>query len=93
MKDKILILVIGILIGAVLTSAGFFIYEKNNSSATQNETQNQMMERPDRAMPNGEMPDGKTPPEKPEGDLNDENKDNSKLKNESTEKTSRNSSK
>lgn len=35
MKDKILTLIIGILIGAVITVGGFFIYEKvsgNNSN-------------------------------------------------------------
>ena len=32
MKNKILILIIGILIGAVLTSIGFYIYQKNNTN-------------------------------------------------------------
>lgn len=32
MKNKILILIIGILIGAVVTSIGFYIYQKSNTS-------------------------------------------------------------
>lgn len=68
MKDKILVFLIGLLLGAVLTSAGFLIYEKNNTSNTQNNEQTQMMERPEGGMPNGERPDGETPPEKPDGE-------------------------
>ena len=69
MKDKILVFAIGLLLGAVLTSAGFLIYEKNNSSSTQNSEQTQMMGRPEGGMPNGERPDGQIPPEKPDGDV------------------------
>lgn len=32
MKNKILVLIIGILIGAVLTSIGFYIYQKSDTS-------------------------------------------------------------
>ena len=58
MKDKVLIFIIGLLLGAVLTASGFLIYEKNYQNNFQ--------------FPNGErfemmpMPDGKEPPEKPE---------------------------
>lgn len=59
MKDKILVFIIGLLVGAVITSSGFLVYEKNNKNTiqTQNQGQMQMMERPD----------GETPPEKPDG--------------------------
>ena len=63
MKNKILILIIGILIGAVLTSIGFYIYQKNNNGG------------PD-FLQNGEMPqmpnggNGQTPPDKPSGEQN-----------------------
>lgn len=64
MKDKILVFIIGLLIGAVVTASGFLVYEKNNKNTTQtqNQTQGQMMERPN----------GQTPPEKPDGDNNNE---------------------
>lgn len=36
MKDKILMLIIGILIGAVITAGCFLIFNKNSSSSTGN---------------------------------------------------------
>ena len=64
MKDKILVFIIGLLIGAVVTASGFLVYEKNNKNTTQTQnqtqTQRQMMERPN----------GETPPEKPDGENN-----------------------
>lgn len=60
MKKKILPFVIGILVGAIIATAGFLIYEKTNT--------NNMMPNRERA---GEMMnrgDGETPPDKPEGD-------------------------
>ena len=92
MKDKILVFLIGLLLGAVLTSAGFLIYEKNNTSNTQNNEQTQMMERPEGGMPNGERPDGETPPEKPDGENGNgtrpepPSKDNKSSNNNSTSK-------
>lgn len=66
MKDKILIFVIGLLVGAVITASGFLIYEKANKTKNQ--------------MPNGERiemmqrPDGERPPERPNGSENDGNR-------------------
>lgn len=67
MKDKIMCLIIGVLIGAIITTTGFLIYNKsisNNSSQTENMPMNQ----------NGQM--GETPsdnngepPEKPSGNM------------------------
>ena len=60
MKNKILPFVIGILVGAIIATAGFLIYEKTNT--------NNMMPNRERA---GEMMnrgDGETPPDRPEGD-------------------------
>ena len=34
MKEKIIIFIIGVLVGAVLATGAFFIYEKNNTSNT-----------------------------------------------------------
>ena len=64
MKNKILILIIGILIGAVLTSIGFYIYQKNNTNANGGPDFSQNGEMPQ--MPNGG--NGQTPPDKPSGD-------------------------
>ena len=64
MKNKILILIIGILIGAVLTSIGFYIYQKNNTNTNGGPDFSQNGEVPQ--MPNGG--NGQTPPDKPSGD-------------------------
>ena len=49
MKDKILIFVIGLLVGAIIALSGVLIYEKINKNTDQipNGERMQMMERPD----------------------------------------------
>lgn len=71
MKDKILVFIIGLLIGAVVTASGFLVYEKSNKNTTQtqNQTQGKMMERHNGETP-PDMPDGQTPPEKTDGENN-----------------------
>ena len=74
-KEKIIIFVIGLLVGAIIASGIFLIYTKTNS--TNCEAQNTQMngETPPE-MPSGEngqppeKPDGENgqPPEKPDGD-------------------------
>lgn len=82
MKDKILVFIIGLLIGAVVTVSGFLVYEKNNKNTTQtqnqNQTQGQMMERTD----------GERPPEIPNGEDNDETRPEPPSKN-NTSKTNK----
>ena len=81
MKDKILIFIIGLLVGAVITAAGFLIYEKFNKDANH--------------MPRGEKmemmerPDGEEPKELPSGNKNDGNRPElpSKNNNSTNEKT------
>ena len=60
MKNKILPFVIGILVGAIIATVGFLIYEKTNT--------NNMMPNRERT---GEMMnrgDGETPPDRPDGE-------------------------
>ena len=66
MKDKILVFIIGLLIGAVITASGFLIHAKTHKNAHQMPSRErmQMMQRPD----------GETPPEKPNGMQNDSNR-------------------
>ena len=77
MKNKVLIFIIGLLIGAIITAAGFLIYQKTHTNANQTSSEGnmQMMEKPDGeppAKPDGEnsgsMPEGETPPAKPDGE-------------------------
>ena len=75
MKVKILVFIIGLLVGAVITASGFLIYEKtNNTNQMLSGERMQMMERPD----------GETPPEKPSGTENDSNRPEPPSKNNSS---------
>jgi len=65
MKDKIIIFIIGLLLGAVIATGAFYVYTINNNTCN-NSNQNTMMnggEPP--AMPSGQMEE---PPEKPNGE-------------------------
>ena len=76
MKDKILNFIIGVLVGAVITASGFLIYEKANKNTNQMPSgeRMQMMERAD----------GETPPEKPSGWENDDNRPKLPSKNDTS---------
>lgn len=77
MKDKILVLIIGILIGAIVTASGFLIYEKVNTNSKHQMLRGEGMQMMGR-------PDGEEPPEKPEG----ESQQNSSSKSTPPEKPS-----
>lgn len=70
-SNKILILIIGIIIGAIITTSGFLIYNKSYIEKKLNQVN--MMERDfgrqENNMPDGEIPNGdkNVPPQKPEG--------------------------
>ena len=82
MKDKIIFLIIGILIGAIITTSGFLIYNKllsNNMSQPEMMQMNGNGQMPPPSNDNmGEppaKPDGEEqgePPAKPDGDNNEE---------------------
>ena len=75
MKDKIIIFIIGLLVGAVITASGFLVYEKinQNNNQTSSVEEMRMMERPD----------GETPPEKPSGMESNEDRPEPPSKNNS----------
>ena len=62
MKNKIVTFIIGMLVGAIIATGGFFIYQKMNHP------KGMQGDRPDRMM---ERRDGETPPEKPDGEQGD----------------------
>ena len=72
MKDKIMIFIIGVLVGAVISTGAFYIYTTaSNSKSSNQEIQmngGQPPEKPAGEPP--EKPDGENgqPPEKPDGD-------------------------
>lgn len=68
MKDKILMFIIGVLVGAIIASACFFFYAKNITS----QSNQQGMGQPPQMSQNGNstgMPSG-TPPQMPNGNNN-----------------------
>ena len=77
MKNKILIFVIGVLIGAIITTVGFLIYEKvkgDNQVADQSNIPQMMRDGNGQMTPpqmsGGEMSNNQgTPPEKPSGEI------------------------
>ena len=79
-KEKIILFVIGVLIGAVISTAAFFVYTKTlgNSSNDTSSSSQQMSGGTPPEMPSGENSEnsqGGTPPEKPSG--NSSNSSNS----------------
>ena len=77
-KEKIILFVIGVLVGAVISTAAFFVYTKTlgtNSNSNSSSSQ-QMQGGTPPEMPSGENSSngqGGTPPEKPSDDNNSEN--------------------
>ena len=82
MKDKIMFLIIGILIGAIITTGGFLIYNKSLSNNVIQPEMMQMNENGQIGLPSNDnmgepptKPDGEEqgePPAKPDGDSNEE---------------------
>ncbi len=67
MKDKILLFIIGVLVGAVISTGIFYIYTSTNSNECSN---NYEM---NREMHNGQPPEmGEEPPEKPNGNFGED---------------------
>lgn len=66
MKEKILTFIIGLLIGAVITTLGFLIY---NKTVANNSNQPEMMQMKENEQKEGQQPGSmEQPPEKPDGD-------------------------
>ena len=63
MKDKILTFIIGVLVGAIIASVGYYFYHKSTQNTQMpSETPPQMMQNGSTGMPTG------TPPELPNGE-------------------------
>ena len=86
-KEKILLFIIGVLVGAVISTAAFLVYTKTlGASSNTNDSSRQMPGGTPPEMPSGENNQGGTPPEM----SNDENASNGKT-NTSSEKPSNSS--
>ena len=68
MKDKILLFVIGVLVGAVISTGAFFAYTKATTTCnTNSNNQMQMPEGNPPSMQNGQSGQNGQPPEMPNG--------------------------
>lgn len=70
MKDKILLFIIGVLVGAVISTGAFFVYTK--ATTCNNSNNNQMMDmrggtHPSMNGENNQNNENGQPPEKPDG--------------------------
>ena len=79
-KEKIILFIIGVLVGAVISTAAFFVYAKtlSTSSSTGGPSSGQMQSGTPPEMPSGDNSEGGqsgTPPEKP-SDNNSESNNN-----------------
>lgn len=68
LKDKIIIFIIGLLVGAVIATGAIFIYSKTTTCNTTNNSQMQMPGGNPPSMPSGENSENGQPPEKPDGE-------------------------
>ena len=68
MKDKMILFIIGLLVGAVISTGAFFVYTKSTCN-TNNNNQMQMPGGTPPSQPNGQSGQNVKPPEKP-GDNN-----------------------
>ena len=65
-KEKILLFIIGVLVGAVISTAAFLVYTKTlGTSSSTNDSSRQMPGGTPPEMPSGQNNQGGTPPEMP----------------------------
>lgn len=72
MKDKIMMFIIGLLVGAVISTGAFYVYTTTNSSCNCNNQNSQMNGGQPPEMPSGQQGENGQPPEKP-SDNNSQN--------------------
>ena len=68
MKDKIMLFVIGVLVGTVISTGVFYIYTTTNSSCNCNSQNTQINGGQPPEMPSGQQGENGQPPEKPSND-------------------------
>lgn len=73
MKDKIVLFVIGVLVGAVISTGAFYIYTTTNSSCNCNNQNTQTNGAQPPEKPSGQQGENGQPPEKPSNDNQQKN--------------------
>ena len=67
MKDKIILFVIGLLVGAVIATGAFYVYTTTTNSCSNNQNTKVISGQPPE-MPSGGQGERREPPEKPNGE-------------------------
>ncbi len=67
MKDKIILFVIGLLVGAVIATGAFYVYTTTSNSCSNNQSTKMISGQPPE-MPSGGQGGNGQPPEKPNGE-------------------------
>ena len=73
MKDKFLLFVIGVLVGAVISTGAFFVYTKTNTTCSNSNNQMQMPGGEPPSMQNTQGEQNGEPPAKPEENNSQDN--------------------
>lgn len=73
MKDKIILFIIGVLVGAVISTGAFYVYSKSTSCNNSNSTQQQMPGGNPPSMQDGQSGQNGQPPEMPNGNNSENN--------------------
>ena len=68
MKDKIILFIIGVLVGAVISTGAFYIYTTASNSCNNSNQNTQMNGGQPPEMPSGQQGENGQPPEKPDGE-------------------------
>ena len=77
LKDKIIIFIIGLLVGAVIATGAFFVYSKVTTCNTNSNSQIEMPRGNPPSMPGGQNSENGGPPEKPsDSSMQDSNQNN-----------------
>ena len=71
MKDKIILFIIGVLVGAVITTGAFYVYSISSNNCSNNNTQMNGGQPPE--MPSGQSGQNSQPPEMPNNSSNQSN--------------------
>ena len=91
MKDKIILFIIGVLVGAVISTGAFYVYTTTNSTCNTSNQNTQMNGGQPPEMPSGQNSEGGEPPAKPGEDSSQNNQSNGNSQNNNAQNNQSNS--
>ena len=88
MKDKIILFVIGLLVGAVIATGAFYVYITTSNSCNSSNQNTKVISGQPPEMPSGRQGERREPPEKPNGENEQSSeKPNNNTQNNNTQET------